>query len=179
MIVIAALAVPMIYIGSQAKTETPGSRPPVPGRNTDEVTVTVPAIGHRDLTVPKSHDVAEMTAEVYGHPFGLKDTGSFPVPADHFDPVLRRFSPAEVDDHPYPEMIEIGTIRIKMTSGETQHVSVYWAFPGSELYFSLRGIRCRVSRHPISADEHELDGAMVLDDLLRKIAATSAAESSQ
>ncbi len=135
------------------------------------VVVKVPRFGDRGLSLPKADEIATMTGEAYQHLFGLPDTGRFVISEKRYSEVLDLFLPAVVDEYPYPEMVEIGTICITAKNGETRRLCMYWWVPGSRLFFSLNGIRCCHCCLPEDPNDSEhLDEAMVLDELLRKIA---------
>jgi hypothetical protein len=148
--------------------EHEGRQPPAP----DFILARVPRFGTRGLRIPKPDDVRRIVAELYQHPFQLGEVAPFAVPYDAYRGVLAAFEPAEIDPEPYPEMIEIGTLRIDEKNGAVHRLCIFWWIPGSSLYFSLDGIRCRRVRDLPRDDPRCLDEAFVLDGALRRAVAT-------
>lgn len=103
--------------------------------------------------IPELDAIESISAESYGHPFLLGDTGSFVVPRARSERLLAWFRGATIDTAAWCEDDELGTMRIKLVGGRAIRICWFWAGHGAHLSFSCGGIRYRRTGPKESKDE--------------------------
>jgi phage/plasmid primase-like uncharacterized protein len=103
-----------------------------------------------------------MIAEVYWHPTA-EDIEPFKVPQEHWDSILDSFKNLHIDQHPMPERMEIGSIRIQTKNLKGIRICWYTRTPGEELHLSINGFSFIAKE----SNRDKTDPAFVLDEKIR------------
>ena len=104
--------------------------------------------------IPAADEIESMTAECYAHIFSpfIKDTPRFTVPREDYQRVLSNFRDTGLDEEPWPDDRELGTIRFVYKGGRTIRICWFWTGHKGPMTFTWAGIRYKTTFVNLSDD---------------------------
>jgi hypothetical protein len=124
----------------------------------------------KNPAIPPLDAIETMTAEAYSHVLAplVKDVPSFKVPKAEYSRLLNHFRECELDARPWPDEMEIGTIRIELVGGRMTRICWFWEGQKGRMVFTWAGIRYRTVGKKFAEDE-----TLAFDTVVRKMAELS------
>ncbi len=129
------------------------------------IDVLVPPLDTGAFRIPGRDEIKEVYVEVFNSHIKLPDIDSFKVDTKHIDKIYQYFEGAEVDREPLVLFPDIGSVRLKLKSGETVRVAIHSISAKAPQNFSILGVRLRQNRAKwVKSGESE-----VYEGLVRRI----------